>query len=67
MSERRCRVQVRNAGGGKGRLLLVASRLVFHACASGPKPSQSDRAALAAVPAELRMLGVESTWDLPLR
>ena len=54
---------VRGENGRPGiRLLLVASGLVFHACASGPKPAESDKAALAAVPADLRMMGAESTW-----
>jgi hypothetical protein len=55
-----------NAGRGNGLfvtwLLLVASGLVFHACASGPKPAGSDKAVLASIPADLRMMGAESTW-----
>src|ERR1035437_3539087 len=70
----RCGMQKRNAGLetaarimlGAGiltpaRIILGAGILVFSACASAHK-SAPNAAILAAIPADLRMMGAESTW-----
>jgi hypothetical protein len=52
----------RNAGfGNTARVLLGAGILVLSACASGHN-SAPNAAILAAIPADLRMMGAESTW-----
>ncbi len=67
----RCRMQERNAGcGAVGRGeswirmngLTLAVALFSAACASPHKSASPDPALLASIPAELRMMGAESTW-----
>src|ERR1035437_8841743 len=58
----RCRMQKRNAGlETAARIILGAGILFSSACASAHK-SAPNSAILAAIPADLRMMGAESTW-----
>ncbi len=44
------------------RFLMLAGAAVLAACASGHKSAKPDAAMLASIPADLRMMGAESTW-----
>lgn len=58
-----CRVQMRSAEIGTGALKLsVVGGLLLAACSSGHKSARLDPAMLASIPAELRMVGPETTW-----
>src|ERR1019366_4584910 len=58
----RCRMQKRNAGlETPARIILGAGILFSSACASAHK-SAPNAGILAAIPADLRMMGAESTW-----
>src|ERR1035437_6091649 len=58
----RCRMQKRNAGlETAARIILGAGILFSSACASA-HTSAPNAAILAAIPADLRMMGAESTW-----
>jgi hypothetical protein len=48
--------------GVLGRSLAVVAALVTAACASGHKSAAPDAALLASIPADVRMIGAESTW-----
>src|ERR1039458_5192782 len=44
------------------RMFAIAGMLLLAACASSHKTAAPDAKVLAAIPAELRMMGAESTW-----
>jgi hypothetical protein len=53
----------RNAGHGAApRVALAAAVSLAAACASAHKSAPPDQALLASIPAELRMMGSETTW-----